>query len=58
MAKVKIAQKNEVIDGTKEKLEKQNKHLGHKKAELDAILKETEKEEKLLGEKSEEFAKS
>jgi predicted nucleic acid-binding Zn-ribbon protein len=56
--KVKIAQKNEVIDGTKEKLEKQDKHLGHKKAELDAILKETEKEEKLLGEKSEEFAKS
>ena len=43
--KVKIAQKNEVIDGTKEKLEKQDKHLGHKKAELDAILKETEKEE-------------
>jgi predicted nucleic acid-binding Zn-ribbon protein len=56
--KVKIAQKNEVIDGTKEKLAKQDKHLGHKKAELDAILKETEKEEKLLGEKSEEFAKS
>jgi predicted nucleic acid-binding Zn-ribbon protein len=56
--KVKIAQKNEVIDGTKEKLAKQDKHLGYKKAELDAILKETEKEEKLLGEKSEEFAKS
>jgi predicted nucleic acid-binding Zn-ribbon protein len=56
--KAKIAQKNEVIDGTKEKLAKQDKHLGHKKSELDAILKETEKEEKLLGEKSEEFAKS
>ncbi|AUC85156.1 hypothetical protein CW731_07545 [Polaribacter sp. ALD11] len=56
--RAKIAQKNEVIDGTKEKLAKQEKHLGHKKAELDAILKETEKEEKLLGEKSEEFAKT
>jgi predicted nucleic acid-binding Zn-ribbon protein len=56
--KVKIAQKNEVIDGTKEKLEKQEKHLSHKKAELDAILKETEKEEKLLAKKSEEFSES
>lgn len=56
--KVKIVQKNEIIDETKDKLEKQDKHLGHKKAELDAILKETEKEEKLLGEKSEEFSKS
>ena len=34
---------------TKEKLAKQEQHLGHKKAELDAILKETEKEEKLIG---------
>ena len=56
--KAKIAQKNEVIDGTKEKLVRQEQHLSHKKAELDAILKETEKEEKLLGEKSEEFSKS
>ena len=37
---------------------KQEKHLSHKKAELDAILKETEKEEQLLKEKSEEYAKS
>ncbi|QOD61924.1 hypothetical protein H9I45_05640 [Polaribacter haliotis] len=56
--KAKIAQKNEIIDATKEKLAKQEQHLSHKKAELDAILKETEKEEKLLSEKSEEFAKS
>ncbi|QTE22753.1 zinc ribbon domain-containing protein [Polaribacter cellanae] len=56
--KAKIAQKNEIIDATKEKLAKQEQHLAHKKAELDAILKETEKEEKLLTEKSEEFSKS
>ena len=56
--KAKIAQKEEVIATTKEKLEKQEQHLGHKKAELEAILKETEKEEKLLAEKSEEYAKS
>ncbi|WP_298778784.1 hypothetical protein [uncultured Polaribacter sp.] len=56
--KAKIAQKNEVIDATKEKLAKQDQHLGHKKAELDAILKETEKEEKLLAKKSEEFSES
>ena len=56
--KAKIAQKEEVIATTKEKLEKQEQHLGHKKAELDAILKETEKEEKLLAEKSEEYSKS
>lgn len=56
--RAKIAQKNEVIDGTKEKLAKQEQHLKHKKAELDAILKETQKEEKLLAEKSIEFAES
>lgn len=56
--KAKIAQKNEIIEATKEKLAKQTQHLGHKKAELDAILKETEKDEKLLSEKSEEFAQS
>lgn len=56
--KAKIAQKNEVIDATKEKLAKQQQHLEHKKSELDAILKETEKEEKLLNEKSKEFATS
>ncbi len=56
--KVKIAQKNEVIDTTKEKLTKQENHLTHKKNELDAILKETEKEEQLLKEKSAEYAQS
>jgi Zn-ribbon protein, possibly nucleic acid-binding len=56
--KAKIAQKQELIDSTQEKLEKQEQHLGHKKAELDAILKETEKEEQLLESKSEEFSKS
>ncbi|WP_159951266.1 zinc ribbon domain-containing protein [Polaribacter septentrionalilitoris] len=56
--KAKIAQKGEVIDATKEKLAKQEKHLGHKKSELDAILKETEKEEQLLIAKSEEFSQS
>ena len=56
--KAKIAQKNEVIDATKEKLAQQENHLTHKKNELDAILKETEKEEQLLKEKSVEFSKS
>ena len=56
--KAKIAQKNEIIEATKEKLAKQEQHLGHKKTELDAILKETENEEKLLLKKSDEFSKS
>ncbi len=54
----KIGQKNEAINNTKEKLEKYETHLKHKKAELDAILKETEKEQNLLKEKSEEYSKS
>ncbi len=56
--KAKIAQKNEVIEKTQEKLTQQENHLAHKKGELDAILKETEKEEQLLKEKSEEFSQS
>ncbi len=56
--KAKIAQKTEVINATNEKLEKQEKHLTHKKAELDAILKETEKEEELLSKKSTEFSET
>ena len=56
--KVKITQKKQVIDATKEKLKQQESHLAHKKNELDAILKETEKEEQLLKEKSEEYAQS
>ncbi len=55
---VKIEQKNEVIATTKEKLDKQQVHLDHKKAELDTILKETEKEEKILLDKSKEFSAS
>jgi len=54
--KAKIAQKLEIINNTNEKLAKQESHLAHKKAELNAILKETEKDEKLLLEKSEEFS--
>ncbi|OSY87970.1 zinc ribbon domain protein [Tenacibaculum holothuriorum] len=56
--KAKIAQKNEVISNTKEKLKQQESHLDHKKNELDAILKETEKEETLLRQKSEEFSQA
>lgn len=56
--KAKITQKNEVIENTKDKLAQQEKHLSHKKNELDAILKETEKEEKLLKEKSIEYSAS
>ncbi len=56
--KAKIAQKNEVINGTKEKLAQQENHLTHKKNELDAILKETEKEEQLLKDKSKEYSES
>ena len=51
-------QKNEIIASTKEKLDKQQVHLDHKKAELDSILKETEKEEKILLDKSKEFSES
>ncbi|MBE7629720.1 zinc ribbon domain-containing protein [Tenacibaculum piscium] len=56
--KVKITQKNGVIETTKEKLKKQESHLTHKKNELNDILKETEKEEQLLNEKSQEYAQS
>ena len=55
---VKKKKKNEVIATTKEKLDKQQVHLDHKKAELDTILKETEKEEKILLDKSKEFSAS
>lgn len=55
--KVKIEQKNEVINATKENIEKQESALNHKKAELDDIVKDTKKEEALLTEKSKEYAK-
>lgn len=56
--KVKILQKQEVIEASKEKLARLEEHLKHKESELSAIMKETEKEEKVLSEKSEEFAKT
>ena len=50
-----IVQKNEVINGTKERLQERETHLKHKKADLDAILAETEKEEKILLSKSDDY---
>ena len=50
-----IEQKNEVINGTKERLQERETHLKHKKADLDAILAETEKEEKILLSKSDDY---
>lgn len=55
--KAQIEQKNEVISTTKTRLGEREKHLKHKKSELDAILSETEKEEKALIKKSEDFEK-
>jgi uncharacterized protein len=53
-----MEQKNTVITSTKERLEEREKHLKHKKADLDAILAETEKEEKLLLSKSDDYKKN
>lgn len=50
-----IERKNEVITQTKQKTEERQKHLDHKKSELDAILQETDAEEKALLQKSEDF---
>ncbi|WP_010230411.1 zinc ribbon domain-containing protein [Gillisia marina] len=50
-----IEQKKEVIGQTKEKLEDRQKHLAHKKGELDEILAETQKEEDMLTKKSNDF---
>ena len=55
--KAKIAHKEEVIDGSKEKLADLDNHLKHKKSELSEIMAETEKEEAVLNKKSEEFSK-
>ena len=55
--KAQIDLKKEIIAETKEKLSERQKHLKHKKSELDSILAETEKEEKALLSKSEEFEK-
>ena len=53
--KAQIEQKKEVITQTKERLEDREKHLAHKKGELDNILAETQKEEDMLVKKSEEY---
>lgn len=53
--KTQIEQKKEVITQTKERLNDREKHLAHKKGELDAILADTQKEEEELVKKSEEF---
>jgi hypothetical protein len=53
--RAQIEQKNQVIDQTKERLTDRDKHLTHKKGELDAILAETKKEEDQLVNKSNEL---
>lgn len=55
--KVQIEQKNESIDEIKSITSEKNKHLKHKKSELDKILKETEKEETVLLKKSDDYKK-
>ncbi|MGY5353244.1 zinc ribbon domain-containing protein [Wenyingzhuangia sp. IMCC45533] len=55
-AYAKIEHKKEAIAKTTEKLEGQQAHLDHKKAELDAILKETENEQNELKKLSDEMA--
>ncbi|OIQ21885.1 C4-type zinc ribbon domain-containing protein [Lacinutrix sp. MedPE-SW] len=55
--KAQIEQKNEVIAKTKELTKEREKHLKHKKGELDAILSETAKEEEALLKKSEDYKK-
>ncbi|MFN4764492.1 zinc ribbon domain-containing protein [Gillisia sp. Q332] len=53
--KAQIEHKKDVITQTKERLNDRDKHLTHKKGELDAILAETQKEEEQLVKKSNEF---
>jgi predicted nucleic acid-binding Zn-ribbon protein len=50
-----IEHKKEVIGQTREKLEDRQKHLVHKKGELDEILAESQKEEDMLTKKSNDF---
>ncbi|PHQ55875.1 MAG: hypothetical protein COC16_04340 [Lutibacter sp.] len=54
--KVKIEQKNTVIDSTKENISKQQDLLKHKSDELNDIMGDTMKEEELLLKKSEEYS--
>ncbi len=53
--KASIEQKKDVIGQTKDKLEDRQKHLVHKKGELNDILAETQKEEDMLTKKSNDF---
>ncbi len=53
--RAQIEHKKEIIEQTKERLTDREKHLSHKKGELDAILAETQKEEDMLMKKSQEF---
>ncbi|MEL1243765.1 C4-type zinc ribbon domain-containing protein [Flavobacterium sp. DGU11] len=53
--KASIEHKTDTITQSSERLEAKSSHLGHKKAELDAIMTETEKEENFLLEKSAEY---
>ena len=55
--KVRIEQKQEIIDTFSEKLDERKAHLKAKNGELDEILKETKKEGDLLQKKSDEFEK-
>ncbi|MCF6182090.1 hypothetical protein [Lutibacter sp.] len=55
--RVKIEQKNAIIETAKENIAKKDDQLKHKSAELEDIMKDTVKEEILLVKKSEEYAK-
>lgn len=55
--KIKIEQKNELLDNAKTKFKERNGDLDVKKGELEGILEETRKEEETLLKKSDEFAK-
>jgi hypothetical protein len=55
--KVRIEQKQEIIDTFNEKLDERKAHLKAKNGELSEILKETKKEGDLLQKKSDEFEK-
>jgi predicted nucleic acid-binding Zn-ribbon protein len=55
--KVKIEQKNEIINAAKERIKDKEVHLKHKRTELNSILEETEKEETLLNKKSKDYGK-
>jgi predicted nucleic acid-binding Zn-ribbon protein len=55
--KIKIAQKKEIVDASKQKIKLQNEILDRKTAELNTIMDETSKEENQLTTKSEEFSK-